>query len=242
MTAWIAICRDSAGVMAYAMDGARHLRHARGRDEAAARAHLAYDAARILHIGDGPPDTLPAAILPRGGRGLPGLTQTSPPDIISARVRLWIAGLLHTHRDWDGVVCAIDGDISHWLHLSASEAVSAQSFLTPRLMTALGGAAPPCPLALGDSLSRPERLAAHLRAAEISDRGSALAGHLLGAELAAARPYWLGQQVAVVTERDDPTGHAAALTAQGVPARVHPPAELVAPGLAALAGALGLGA
>jgi len=242
MTSWIAICRDSAGITAHAMDGARHLRSAMGPDEAAALAHLGCDAARILHIGEGQPDRLPAALLPRGGHGLPGFTQDSPADVIGARVRLWSAGFLHTHRAWDGVICAIDGDISHWLHLSANEAVSSQSCLTPRLVTALGGTVPPSTSALEDSLSRPERLAAHLRAAEVSGQRDALTGHLLGAELVAARPYWLGQQVAVITSPDDPTGHATALAAQGVPASIHAPADLVPEGLAALAGALGLDA
>src|SRR6056297_170764 len=242
MTAWIAICRDNAGVTAHAMEGARHLRHAKGIDEAAALAHLAYDAGRILHIGDGPPDSLPAAILPRGGHGLPGFVQDSPADVIGAQVRLWIAGVLRLNPGWDGVICAIDGDISHWLHLSAGEAVSAQSFLTQQLVSALGGTVPPSREALDDSLSRPERLAAHLRAAQVSHRSDALSGHLLGAELAAARPYWLGQQVAVLTSPDDPTGHAAALAAESVPATIHAPSELVAHGLAALAGAFSLDA
>lgn len=242
MTRWIALCRDRSGITAHAMDGARHLQSARGADETTARAQLGVSATRILQIGEGAPDSLPASILPRAGHGLPGFVQDTPPDVIGAQVRLWIAGFLHLNRAWDGVICAIDGDISHWLHLSAGEAVSAQSFLTPQLALALGGTVPPSLQALDDSLSRPERLAAHLRAAQVSQQGDALSGHLLGAELAAARPYWLGQQVALITDRTDPTGHAAALTAQGIPAPIHPPSDLVAPGLAALAGALGLAA
>ena len=48
MTAWIAICRDSAGVNAYAMDGARHLREARDSDEAAAAAWAAEERQELL--------------------------------------------------------------------------------------------------------------------------------------------------------------------------------------------------
>ncbi|MEQ9257743.1 MAG: 2-dehydro-3-deoxygalactonokinase, partial [Roseovarius sp.] len=63
-------------------------------------------------------------------------------------------------------------------------------------------------------------------------------GHLMGAELAAARAYWLGQQVAVIGPAQG--AHATALALQGVPSTAHAPEDLIAPGLAALARALGL--
>ena len=240
MTDWIAIGRDGAEVEACAMQGARLVACARGVDEAAALAHLQFTADRTVHIGDGAPETLPAPVLPKGGRGLAGLTQDSPADVIGARVRLWIAGFLADRPDWDGVLCVLDGGISHWIHISANEAVSSQSFLTPRLIAALEGTAPPDPDALADSLSRPERLAAHLRAAEVSARPAALTGHLLGAELAAARPYWLGQQVALIAPEDMAASYAPALAAQHIPAERHAPDDLLPEGLGALARALGL--
>ena len=242
MTAWIALGRDSDEVEAHAMQGAQHLRAARGTDEAAALAHLDFEADRVVHIGDGPPDTLPAPVLPKGGRGLSALIQDTPPDVIGARVRLWIGGFLSRQPNWDGVICALDGGISHWIHISANEAVSAQSFLTPRLIGALGGTAPPDTDALADSLSRPERLAGHLRAAEVGGDSAAITGHLLGAELAAARPYWLGQQVVLIAAEDMAATYAAALEAQHVPAERHAPSALLPAGLSALAGALGLAA
>lgn len=240
MTAWIAMGRDATQVMACAMAGATFLRSATGVDEAAALAHLDYTADQILRIGDGAPAELPAPVLPDQGRSLPGFTQANPPDVIGSWVRLWIIGFLAQNKDWDGVICTFESDVSHWIHLSANEVVSCQSFLTPRLMHALGGTMPPDAAAIADSLSRPERLAAHLRVAEVTGNSAALTGHLIGAELAAARPYWLGQQVALIAARaTDASGYASALGAQGVPSTLHAPDTLLPDALAALGKALG---
>ncbi|MEQ9674208.1 MAG: 2-dehydro-3-deoxygalactonokinase, partial [Roseovarius indicus] len=65
-----------------------------------------------------------------------------------------------------------------------------------------------------------------------------LTGHLIGAELAAARAYWLGQQVAVIAPPPAPI--AAALKAQSVPCETQTPDDLLAPGLAAIGKTLGL--
>jgi len=237
MTGWVALGPDGDGLRACAMDGGRLTKDITAPDRGAAlRALRAPESAPVLRLGEGAPARLPAPVLPETpGRDLPGFTQDSPPDVIGAWVRVSIAGFLAAHPGWNGVICTTDGDASHWVHLSAGEAVSAQSFLTPRLIRALGGAKAPDARALADTLSRPERLAAHLRAAEVSGDAAALTGHLLGAELAAARPYWLGQQVAVL-------GHdaaAAALAEQAVPCTAHAPDAFLAPGLAAIGAALG---
>ena len=194
MTRWIALVPESAGLSGYLVNGNSILRHATGSSQDAVMSDLG-DAPRLVRLGDGPPDRLPASILPNTRDTLPALEQANPPDIISASVRLWIAGALASRVHWDGVICATQSDVTHWIHISAGEAISVQTVLTPRLVTALGGAASADPDALADTLSRPERLAAHLRQAEISGNRAALTGHLLGAELAATRPYWLGQEV-----------------------------------------------
>ena len=211
---------------------------AEGEDAGAALAGLGARHDRVIRIGEGQPAALPAPVLPDSGQGLAGFTQADPPDAIGAWVRLRLAGFRATHPHWDGVICAFDDGISHWIHLSANEAVSSQSFLTPRLIALLGGATEPEMAAVSDTLSRPERLAAHLRAAEVSGDAPALTGHLIGAEIAAARAYWLGQRVAVLD--DTPAPLAAALAAQGVPCERHDPETLLAPGLGALGRALGL--
>jgi 2-dehydro-3-deoxygalactonokinase len=215
MKDWIAIGRRAdTGVVAHAMRGATWQSSAQAADEAGVLAGLGQGDGTVVRIGDGAPDTLPAPVLPKSGVRCPALTQDNPPDVIGAWVRIWIAGFLASRENWDGIICAQEGGISHWLHISADEVVSCQSFLTPRLNAALGGADRPDDSGLADSLSRPERLAAHLRAAEVAGASSALTGHLVGAELAAARVYWLGQQVAVIGDR---LGYAGALRAQGVP-------------------------
>lgn len=238
MSRWMALGRCAQGVRACVIEDGRLAETAMGESEEAALARLEAVPASVLRIGEGTPAPLPATVLPETGHSLPGFTQDRPPDAIGAWVRLWLAGFLATHPGWDGVICAAEGDVRHWIHISAGEAVSAQSFLTPRLVAALHGAEMPDMDALADSLSRPERLAAHLRAAEVAGRPGAITGHLLGAELAAARAYWLGQQVAVIAAPPAPI--AAALEAQGLPCTSHDPDNLMAPGLVALGKSLGL--
>jgi 2-dehydro-3-deoxygalactonokinase len=238
MRDWIAIGRHGrVGVVAHAMRGATWVSSVQGADEARALAALGHDDARIVRIGDGAPEAVPAPVLPKSGGGCPALTQDSPADVIGAWVRIWIAGFLASRETWDGIICAQEGGISHWLHISADEVVSCQSFLTPRLNDALAGADSPDDTALADSLSRPERLAAHLRAAEVAGNAGALTGHLIGAELAAARAYWLGQQVAVIGDR---LGYAGALRAQGVPVEEAETEALEPLGLQVLGTRLGL--
>jgi len=103
-------------------------------------------------------------------------------------------------------------------------------------VTVLGGAAAPSDAALADSLSRPERLAAHLRQAEVAGDRAAMTGHLLGAELAATRVYWLGQEVVVIGARSKM--YKTALAAQSVPVTSFAPEDLEAPAFAALGQAL----
>ena len=238
MTDWIAIGRRAGGgVVAHALRGGDWVSSAQGDNEAEALTDVDRAGASVVRIGDGTPEALPAPVLPKGGMGCPALTQDSPPDVIGAWVRVWTAGFLAGHEGWDGVICAQEGGISHWLHISADEVVSCQSFLTPRLIGALGGADTPDETALADSMSRPERLAAHLRAAEVAGNAGALTGHLIGAELAAARAYWLGQQVAVIGDR---FSYAGALRAQGVPVEVAEARVLEPVGLQALGRRLGL--
>ena len=82
--------------------------------------------------------------------------------------------------------------------------------------------------ALSDTLSKPERLAAKLASARAEARlqdqeGSNVQaqtwGALLGAELSATRPYWLGQEVVVLGDGGMAQGYQDALAAQGVSVR-----------------------
>jgi len=232
MSRWRLCGHDGTEGRALALDGARIRSEARGETTDAALAALGSAEGPVLRIGDGPAATLPAALLPDTvGSGLPGLTQKNPPDCLDGWTRLVLIGL----ADHDGIACVTTPTLAHWVHLSAGEAVSCQSFLTPRLATALGAAKDACAQALADTLSRPERLAAHLRVAEAQGAPAALTGHLLGAELAAARPYWLGQSVALIGDETAIAARATALEAQGVPVTPHTPDSLLAQAVAALA-------
>ncbi len=155
-------------------------------------------------------DRVPTAVEPAGA--LRDLVQESPPARLPAELRARVAGFVEEHPNWDGVVMLGDGAAHHWVHVSAGEAISMMGFLTPRLVADLGGAAAPDMAAVSDTMSRPERLAAQLRSAEVAGDGSALTGHLIGAELAAAKVYWLGQQVVALSQGP----YAEMLRAQGV--------------------------
>lgn len=56
---------------------------------------------------------------------------------------------------------------------------------------------------------------------------------MIGIELAAAKPYWLGQQVAVIGAAASADASQTALTAQGVPVLRLDPTEMTLAGLRA---------
>ncbi|MGB1336928.1 MAG: 2-dehydro-3-deoxygalactonokinase, partial [Planktomarina sp.] len=80
--------------------------------------------------------------------------------------------------------------------------------------------------AVDEAMSRPEALAARLfgiRAQDLlhglppASARARLSGLLVGAELAAAKPYWIGQSIAMIGAQALCDGYAAALSAQHVP-------------------------
>lgn len=190
---------------------------------------------------------LPAAICPDAAdlarhRGLSALEQRSPAALLLPSSRLRIAGFLALNKEWDGVVLDVQSDRSHWVHLSAGEAVSMMSFLTPMLAANLGAALGEAPLdteALARSQARPEALAAHLSSAELEGDDGAVVGHLLGAELSASKPYWLGQQLALIAAPAAAAPYCAALAAQGLMVTQTDPAAMTQNGFIALKEALG---
>lgn len=167
-----------------------------------------------------------------------GLSQLDPPDVMRGE-ETQIAGFLALNPNWDGVLC-LPGTHTKWAQLSAGEVVSFQTFMSGELFELLsaqsvlrhsaqgdGWDEDAFATAVSDAISKPERLAARLfglRAADLL-RGqscdttrSALSGFLIGAELAAARPYWLGQNAAILGMGVQARAYRAALEAQGVPA------------------------
>ncbi|MHA6263574.1 2-dehydro-3-deoxygalactonokinase [Arenibacterium sp. CAU 1754] len=167
---------------------------------------------------------------------VPGLRQETPTDAVWGP-ETKISGFLSLNPGWDGVIC-VPGETTCWALVSAGEIVSFQTFMTGALTDVLGQTdafvsrwaeadwnTQDFDAGLTETLSRPDRLAAklsELRALILLDQPPVsprayLTGLLVGAELAAARPYWLGQQLAVIGDTTDAAPYVAALEAQGAP-------------------------
>jgi 2-dehydro-3-deoxygalactonokinase len=168
---------------------------------------------------------------------LPGLMQDRPGDLIQTQVLL-VAGHLAEDPDFDGILC-LPGRQTAWAQVSAKEIVSFRSFLTAEMLSALS----PDPEAavtagfddaVSQAMSRPAALAAEISSVraglalgrldgpQAADR---LAGLLIGAELAAARPWWLGQNVVVMADGWLADRYLRALAAQGVAVAQADPAQ-----------------
>ena len=191
---------------------------------------------------------------------IPGLRQTTPADVMRGE-ETQIAGFIAANPGWDGVLC-LPGTHSKWVHLSAGEVVSFQTFLTGEMFALLsehsvlrhslaGWEETGFAAGLDSGLERPDRLLARLFALRAEgllqglDPATArarLSGLLIGAELAAARPYWLGQRVAVIGADALARAYASALGRLSVPVRVEDGDALTLAGLCAARAHLGLGA
>lgn len=181
---------------------------------------------------DGAARPVPCKVIASFTGAVPGLVQDSPTARADGMHALLIAGIVAARPNWDGVVC-IPGPRSLWAHVSAGEVVSFASFISVQMAAAIG-AAPGKDLDAGlqSTLSRPERLAQELAEADVAP-GRAF-GALLGTELAAARPYWLGQEVLVIGDGPFATVYAMALQGQGAMVRPVPALEAQKAGEAAL--------
>lgn len=184
---------------------------------------------------------------------IPGLKQLNPADVMRGE-ETQIAGFMTRNPGWDGVLC-LPGTHTKWAHLSAGEIVSFQTFMTGELYLTLarhtvlrhslagtGWEAEAFAAGVSDGMARPERLTARLfglRAGDLLEDISPdatrarLSGLLIGAELIAARAYWLGQNVALIGAPDVTAPYRAALEAQAVTAQVADGSDMVRAGLAA---------
>ena len=196
-----------------------------------------------------PPGAAAATIAPTTLQGLsvrilPGVKQTRPADVMRGE-ETQIAGYLATNPGFDGVIC-LPGTHTKWAHISAGEIVSFRTAMTGEIFALLSGHSV-LRHSMGDgwddaafaagvdqAISRPEGLAASffsLRAEGLLndlDPNAArarLSGLLIGAELASMRPYWLGQQVAMIGAQSLAGAYATALATQGVPVVQTPSAE-----------------
>ncbi|WP_439508327.1 2-dehydro-3-deoxygalactonokinase, partial [Yoonia sp.] len=169
---------------------------------------------------------------------IPGIKQLHPADVMRGE-ETQIAGYLAQNKGWDGVIC-LPGTHTKWAHISAGEIVSFQTFMTGELFATLatqtvlrhsiaadGWDDAAFQTGLADAYGRPEKLAARLFALRAEGLlhdlpGAAararLSGLLIGAELAAAKPYWLGQQIAVIGAGALARLYVTALAQHGAPA------------------------
>ncbi len=167
-----------------------------------------------------------------------GIKQMSPADVMRGE-ETQIAGFLALNKNWDGVIC-LPGTHTKWVHVSADEVVSFQTFMTGELFDVISSqtvlrhsvAAEGWDEAAFDegvsiAMARPERLASRLFSLRAEgllnglDGAAArahLSGLLIGAELAGAKPYWLGQQIAVIGDGTLSGHYVRALAAQSAPA------------------------
>lgn len=188
----------------------------------------------------------------------PGLMQPRPADVMRGE-ETQIAGALALHPGFDGVIC-LPGTHSKWVQVSAGEVVSFQTFMTGEMFALLsrqsvlrhgmagdGWDASAFATGLEDGLQRPERIAAQLfrlRAEGLlaglgPDAARArLSGLLIGTELAAAKPYWLGQRVMLIGAAGLVAHYSAALTRQGVACESLDATDCTLAGLARAAGYL----
>lgn len=180
---------------------------------------------------------------------LSGLKQPKPADVMRGE-ETQIAGFLALNPNWDGVIC-LPGTHSKWVHVSAGEVVSFQTFLTGEMFALLsehsvlrhsvaGWDDDGFAEGLAQGLERPERLMARLFSLRAEGllhgldpaiaRGR-LSGLLIGAELAAAKPYWLGQRVALIGDATLASAYATALQTLSVPVQVADSTEVTLAGL-----------
>lgn len=170
---------------------------------------------------------------------LPGVKQMSPADVMRGE-ETQIKGFLALNKEFDGIIC-LPGTHTKWVHVSAGEMVSFQTFMTGEIFSLLSKQSvlkhnmdhdswdsDVFLSSVAESMSRPAAFSAALfsmRAQSLvcKDRDqfiqsrSRLSGLLIGMELVAARPYWLGQAVAVLGDVKISKRYTEALQGQGGP-------------------------
>ena len=131
------------------------------------------------------------------------------------------------HAKWDGIV-VFAGPVTTWAHISAGELISFRSSVALKMACDVirdRGLDTPDHLgdafndAVGSGLSNPESVFSKLSA---SVGAETHLGHVLGADLAAFRTYWLGQDIVILGEGDAAHWIKAALKSQFAMVRSDP--------------------
>lgn len=187
----------------------------------------------------------------------PGLKQVSPADVMRGE-ETQIAGALAMNPSFDGAIC-LPGTHSKWCRISGHRVTGFQTFLTGEMFALLSehsvlrhGFAEGWDEAafdggVSDAIAQPERLLTQLfrlRAEGLiagltgAAARSRLSGLLIGAELALAREWWLGQPVLLIGAEALTSLYARTLAHHGVNAGCHSATECTISGLAHSAGHL----
>lgn len=168
---------------------------------------------------------------------LPGMKQAKPADVMRGE-ETQVAGFMALNSRFDGVIC-LPGTHTKWVHVSAGEVVSFRTYLTGEIFALLAGQSvlrhsvaedgwdnDAFDGAVERGMTRAAGVAGDLFSlrAEALLEGldpvvarSRLSGLLIGMELGAAKPYWLGQNVAVLGASGIAGAYRRALEAQGLP-------------------------
>ena len=121
--------------------------------------------------------------------------------------------------NFDGIIC-LPGTHTKWVHVSAGEVISFRTFMSGELFDLVSRYSvlkhsvksddwndKEFKSAVSESISNPQKIfsdffklrADHLlKQVEQSELRSKLSGYIIGAELAGAKPYWLGQNVVIL--------------------------------------------
>ena len=123
------------------------------------------------------------------------------------------------HAKWDGIVI-LQGPVTTWAHVSAGELISfrsslalkiARDVLTDRGLDTPNKVGDPFNDAVNIGLSKPESVFSKLSAASEAET---YLGYVIGADLAAFRAYWLGQDIVILGIEDEADWIDAALKSQ----------------------------
>ena len=182
---------------------------------------------------------------------VPGIMQISPPDVMRGE-ETQIAGYFSKNPNFDGVIC-LPGTHTKWVHLSAGEIVSFRTFMTGEIFLSLSEHSilknsvdsenfdqTSFLEAFEDIYSSPSLLSSKLfqiRALDLLEKVAAkslkskLSGYLVGAELAGAKNYWLGQKIVIIGNDDLSILYKKALEKLGLDATIENTKEVTLNGL-----------
>ena len=185
-------------------------------------------------------------------RILGGLRQDNPADVMRGE-ETQIRGFLSISSNFDGIIC-LPGTHTKWVHVSAGEVISFRTFMSGELFDLLskysvlkhsvksdGWNDKEFKSAVSESISNPQKIfsdffklrADHLlKQVEQSELRSKLSGYIIGAELAGAKPYWLGQNVVILGNSNLSKIYKTALEDQGIFAQQIDATECTLNGLA----------